>query len=140
MSWFWNAITKKYAAFSGRARRREFWFYHLFYFLIFFVIVLVVAMITGVLQGLAGQTTYDDQLGEALSGIWLLAFLIPSLAVAVRRLHDIGLSGWWMLIAFVPLLGNLTLTVMFLLDSQIGDNKYGPNPKEAASAVGPASP
>lgn len=140
MSWFWNAITKKYAVFSGRARRREFWFYHLFYLLIFFVIVFVVAMATGVAQGLAGQTNYDSEWADALSGIWILAFFIPSLAVAIRRLHDIGLSGWWMLIAFIPILGNLTLLVMFLMDSQAGENKYGPNPKGVPAVIGAASP
>jgi uncharacterized membrane protein YhaH (DUF805 family) len=69
------------------------------------------------------------QVIDVLINVWLLALFIPSLAVAVRRLHDIGQSGWTMLVAFIPFLGAITLLIMFLVDGETGDNKYGPNPK-----------
>ena len=64
-------------------------------------------------------------------GIYLLAVLIPSLAVEVRRLHDIGKSGWWLLLGLIPLIGPIVLIVWFATDSK-GDNQYGPNPKAVA--------
>jgi uncharacterized membrane protein YhaH (DUF805 family) len=132
MSWFWDDITKKYAIFSGRSNRREFWFFHLFYLLIPFAIILVGALISGFLQGISLESRYPNhfmQFISVLANVWLLAFFIPSLAVAVRRLHDIGQSGWTILVAFIPFLGAITLLIMFLVDGEGGDNKYGPNPK-----------
>jgi uncharacterized membrane protein YhaH (DUF805 family) len=129
---FWYDITKKYAVFSGRSRRREFWFFHLFYLLIPFAIILVAALIAGFLQALSLESRYINQFIQfidVLADVWLLAFFIPSLAVAVRRLHDIGQSGWTMLVAFIPLLGAIALLIMFLVDGEGGDNKYGPSPK-----------
>jgi uncharacterized membrane protein YhaH (DUF805 family) len=70
-----------------------------------------------------------------LSGIYGLAVLIPTLAVSVRRLHDIDRSGWWILIGLVPLLGVIVLLVFALLEGTPGDNRYGPNPKGATSRV-----
>lgn len=61
---------------------------------------------------------------------YILAMLIPSIAVSVRRLHDIGKSGWMLLIYFIPLIGSIWLLILFLTDSEPGENKYGPNPKE----------
>jgi uncharacterized membrane protein YhaH (DUF805 family) len=121
MSWFLVAL-KKYATFSGRARRREYWFFVLFY-----VIILVVL---GFVEGLIGLRSGKDGVG-VLSAGFALAMLIPSLAVAVRRLHDIGRTGWWVLIGLVPLIGPIVLLVFAVLDSQPGDNEYGPNPKAA---------
>ena len=66
-----------------------------------------------------------------LSGIYGLAVLIPGLAVAVRRLHDTGRSGWWLLIGLVPLIGAIVLIVFMATDGEPGDNAYGPNPKFA---------
>jgi uncharacterized membrane protein YhaH (DUF805 family) len=70
-----------------------------------------------------------------LSVIYGLAILIPSLAVSVRRLHDIDRSGWWILIALVPLIGGIVLVVFALLEGTAGDNRYGPNPKGATARV-----
>lgn len=67
-----------------------------------------------------------------LYGIYLLAIILPSLAVAVRRLHDIGKSGWMILISLIPLIGGIWLLVLLVTDSNPGDNQYGPNPKEIA--------
>lgn len=120
MSWFLEAL-KKYAVFSGRARRKEYWMYALFVGIIY----IVLAVIAGASKSTAGI---------ALLGVFYLAILLPSLAVGVRRLHDTGRSGWWLLFGLVPLAGPITMLVFACLDSQPGPNKYGPNPKEAVAA------
>ena len=126
MSWYLEAL-KKYAVFSGRSRRREYW-----YFVLFNIIVsIVLGAIDGLLLG-----TLDSGMGVGLlSGIYSLAVLIPTLAVTVRRLHDIDRSGWWILIGLVPLIGVIVLLVFALLDGTPGDNRYGPNPKGATARV-----
>ncbi|MGW1216825.1 DUF805 domain-containing protein [Streptomyces sp. NPDC002499] len=116
MSWFIEAL-KKYAVFSGRARRKEYWNFALFVGIIY-VVVLVLGLVTK-------QTAI-----VALAGVFYLGVLIPSLAVAVRRLHDTGRSGWWILIGLVPLAGAIVLLVFTVSDSTPGPNQYGPNPKE----------
>lgn len=122
MAWFLLAL-KKYATFSGRSQRSEYWYFFLFYLLI------VIAL--GLLDVALG--TFDEEEGLGLlSGIFVLAMLIPSLAVGVRRLHDIGRSGWWLLIALVPIIGTIVLVVFAVRDSDPGDNRYGPNPKASA--------
>lgn len=121
MSWFIAAL-KKYAVFSGRARRKEYWYFALFY-LIIYVALSIVDRATG---------TFDVQSRVGLlSGIFVLAMLIPSLAVSVRRLHDTDRSGWWLLIGFIPLIGAIVLLVFFVLDSTPETNRFGHNPKEA---------
>ncbi|MCH5676717.1 DUF805 domain-containing protein [Streptomyces gilvus] len=122
MSWFLEAL-KKYAVFSGRARRKEYWMYALFVGIIY----IVLAVIAGASKSMAGI---------ALLGVFYLAILLPSLAVGVRRLHDTGKSGWWLLFGIVPLVGGITLLVFTCLDSEPGPNKYGPNPKEAPVYAG----
>jgi uncharacterized membrane protein YhaH (DUF805 family) len=125
MNWYLQAL-KKYADFSGRARRKEYWFFVLFY-----VIILVVLM---VIDGFVGT-----QIGGAGFGIltclYALAMLIPALAVTVRRLHDTGRSGWWILIQLVPLVGWIVLLIFLFIDSQPGQNAYGPSPKAGESTV-----
>ena len=121
MNWFMTVL-RKYAVFEGRARRREYWFFVLFYILI----SIVLAVVDRVLG------TYNEAYGMgALGALFCLGLLIPSIAVGVRRLHDTGRSGWWLLIGFIPLIGMIVLIVFFVLDSQPGTNAYGPNPKEA---------
>ena len=121
MGWFLMAL-KKYAVFSGRSRRREFWFFMLFYVIIVFVLAYLDAAI--------GLTTSERGAG-ILSTVFVLAMLIPGLALTVRRLHDTGRTGWWVLIGFVPLIGNIVLLVFMCLDSESGANQYGPAPKAA---------
>jgi uncharacterized membrane protein YhaH (DUF805 family) len=120
MGWFLKAV-KNYAGFSGRAQRSEYWFFILFYFIITVVLVLV--------DGAVGGLDYDSGLG-LFSGIFMLAMLIPSLAVSIRRLHDTDRTGWWMLINLLPLIGGLIFLVFTVMDSTPGDNQYGPSPKE----------
>ena len=124
MSWFVEAL-KKYGVFSGRSRRKEYW-----YFVLFVVIIQVVLNILDTLIGV-----YDRSTGAGLfSAIFSLAVLIPSIAVSVRRLHDIDRTGWWVLISLVPLVGWIVLLVFHVQDSTPGTNRYGPNPKFASAS------
>jgi uncharacterized membrane protein YhaH (DUF805 family) len=121
MNWFLLAL-KKYAEFSGRSRRSEYWYFVLFYVLIYMGLALVDTL-TGSFNAASGM--------GILSGIYSLGMLIPSIAVGVRRLHDTDRSGWWLLISFVPVIGAIVLIVFFFQDSQPGENRFGPNPKAA---------
>jgi len=118
---YYLKVLQNYATFSGRARRSEYW-----YFVLFNIIFAVVAMILDNVLGIA-----MDGVGYGpIYGLYVLALLIPGLAVGVRRLHDVGKSGWMFLIAFIPLIGGIWLLVLFCTDSQQGTNKWGENPKE----------
>lgn len=126
-NYFLDVIKSKYAQFSGRAPRREYWFFILFGFIISFIL--------GFVDGIAGTTLTlgTDPMGQPiqtgiLGMIFSLAILIPSIAIGVRRLHDIGKSGWWLLVGLIPLLGALVLLFFFVLPSQEGDNEYAPYP------------
>ena len=120
MNYYIDCLTKKYACFSGRARRQEYWLFVLFNI----IAGIIVGVISGVLVSVTNVTAF-----AFLGMIYNLAVLIPGFAVFVRRMHDIGRSGWWWLIAFIPLIGVLVLFIFCCLDSQPGDNDYGPNPK-----------
>ena len=113
-----QSVFAKYATFSGRARRKEYW-----YFVLFNVVVSIVI-------GALARTIGGENLERTLNGIWSLAVLIPGLAVVWRRLHDIGKSGAWWFLVFVPVVGWIILLIWFCQDSQPGENQYGPNPKE----------
>lgn len=115
INWFMKVLTQHYFDFNGRARRAEYWWYTLVY-LILAVIVSVIANIVHL---------------PILSSILSLAFLLPSLGVSVRRLHDGDHSGWWILIAFTGI-GALLLLYWFVLEGTKGPNTYGPDPKGAA--------
>ena len=120
MNWYLKVL-KQYADFSGRARRKEYWMFALFNF-----IFLIVAMILDNVLGLtAGELPYG-----VFYFLYAFAVLIPGLAVAVRRLHDVGKSGWMILIALIPIIGAIWLLVLMVTDSQQGTNKWGQNPKE----------
>jgi uncharacterized membrane protein YhaH (DUF805 family) len=123
MNWFLVAL-KKYATFSGRAQRAEYW-----YFVLFYILILVGLSI---IDGIIGTFSSEAGIG-LLSGLYSLAILIPSLAVGVRRLHDTGRSGWWLLIGIIPLIGPIILIVFFVQDSMSGDNSYGSNPIATAT-------
>lgn len=119
MDWYLTVL-KKYAVFQGRARRKEYWYFILFNM----IIVLGLAM----LDFLIFQTAPGKSPG-VLTTIYYLAVLIPIIAVQVRRLHDIGRSGWWLLLSFIPIIGPIVLIVFYCKDSEPGTNQYGPNPK-----------
>jgi uncharacterized membrane protein YhaH (DUF805 family) len=114
MSWYLKVLSQ-YAQFNGRARRKEYWFYALFNFIVSLLLTLI------------GRLIHLNWL-DYLYG--LLVF-IPTLAVTVRRLHDTGRRGWWILIELIPIIGTIILLIFVCLDSQPGTNKYGPNPKES---------
>lgn len=120
MNWFIKCVTKDYFNFSGRARRKEYWFYQLITFLIPFILG-IICRIFGINVG-GGFISF-------LLLILTLGLLIPGLVVLVRRLHDTGRSGWWFFIALIPFVGYIILFIFALLDSEPGDNQYGENPK-----------
>lgn len=122
MNWYLKVL-KKYAVFSGRARRKEYWYFILFNILI--------NIILSVVDGLTGNFDPATNMG-LLSGVYTLAILIPSIAVSVRRLHDTGRKGWWILISLVPLIGAIVLLIFLVQNSKPGQNQYGENPKELA--------
>lgn len=114
MSWYLEVL-KKYAVFSGRARRTEYWMFVLFNF----IFCIVASVLDSVLFRGVG----------VLYGLYALAVLIPSLAVSVRRLHDVGKSGWFLLVGLIPIAGFIWLLILMCLDSVPGSNEYGPYPK-----------
>ncbi|MGO0061610.1 DUF805 domain-containing protein [Brevibacillus fluminis] len=112
MEWYVKVL-KQYAVFQGRARRKEYW--------MFFLISAIISIVLSIIENLIG-------LPQILSTIYTLIILLPSLGVGVRRLHDTGRSGWWLLISFIPVIGTIILLVFLCQDSH-PDNQYGSNPK-----------
>lgn len=118
--WFFDCVKNKYSDFDGRARRKEYWLY-----------TLMMIIINIILQILVGVLSFIPLINVL---IWIvvtiigLGLIVPSLAVTVRRLHDTGKSGWWVLLAFIPVVC-LVLLYFLVLDSQHGSNRYGDNPK-----------
>lgn len=111
----------RYSDLTGRSRRKEFWFFHLLLF--------VVSLVAGLIDGLLGLGGMILGVSGPLATIVLIGFITPSLTVSVRRLHDTGRSGWWMLIGLIPILGALALLYFFFLDGDAGTNEYGSDPK-----------
>ena len=128
MNWYLHVL-KNYATFSGRARRKEYW--------MFFLISALISIVLTLLDILLGTYSVEYEAG-LFSGLYSLLILLPSIAVVVRRLHDTDRSGWWILISLIPLVGVIVLFVFMCLDSQSGTNRFGANPKEAASQTLPA--
>jgi len=121
IQWFFKAL-KHYADFSGRARRKEFWMFVLYNLIFYFAWAFLMAFIFVLTNG------EPDNLSIALF-CYLFLMMLPAMAVAVRRLHDTGKSGWMMLVALIPFVGGIWLLVLMLTDGQQRENKYGPNPK-----------
>ena len=119
-----RAALSKYATFSGRSRRSEYWWFALFN--------LVVSLVAGAVDGALDI--------NAAALVLSLALLLPNLALLVRRLHDTSRSGWWVLIGLVPLVGFIVLIVFAVQDSQAGVNSYGPSPKQAPEGTGWTAP
>ena len=118
MNWYIE-VMRKYAVFSGRARRQEYW--------MFVLLNVIIVLFLGIIDGMADSDFEGSR--STLSTLYVLATLIPFLAVGVRRLHDTGRSGWWMLIGLIPIIGAIVLLIFIIQDSQLMDNQYGPNPK-----------
>lgn len=109
---YFIAALKKYADFTGRARRKEYWMFILFY-VIFYVVASIIDAVIGTIL---------------ITTIFALGMLIPSISAAARRLHDTSRSGWWQLLSLIPIVGTIVLIVFLAQDSH-ADNQYGPNPK-----------
>src|ERR1035437_3798699 len=128
---YYLKVLKDYAVFSGRARRSEYWM-----FLLFNIIFGVIAMVIDNLLGLRITMTIRDTSQMLPYGYvylaYALAVFIPGLAVSVRRLHDVGKSGWFFFIVLIPLIGAIWLIVLFCTDSIPEENEYGANPKAIA--------
>ena len=122
--YYLDILTNKYVDFNGRARRKEYWMWTLYY-----TIVLLFAMVLDNVLGLNFEL-----LGQDLGYGWLyvtigITHLIPGLGIVVRRLHDVGKSGWFYLIILIPLIGFIWILVLFCTDGVKEDNKWGSNPK-----------
>lgn len=116
---------QRYFDFGGRATRTQFWMFVLFHI----GILLAVSTIDNLL-GL------DDATGSRIFlRLYILASLIPGIAIAIRRLHDTNRSGWWLLISLVPVIGGIWLLILYIQDSYPTDNQYGPNPKAPTAAI-----
>jgi len=120
MHWFMDPL-KKYAQFSGRARRKEFWMFVLFSW--------IISLVIGIVDRMLG--TVNDTGSGLLGTIFSLAILIPSLAVGARRLHDTNRSALWLLLIFAIVIGWIVLIVFYAQEGNAGDNQYGPDPKAA---------
>ncbi|WP_038142133.1 DUF805 domain-containing protein [Vibrio nigripulchritudo] len=120
MEWY-LAVLKKYAVFKGRARRKEYWMFILFN--------AIFTSILGLIDKILGV--------EFLGIIYGLALIVPGIAVNVRRLHDIGRTGWWVLIALVPFIGWAVLIIFAATEGVKGSNEYGSDPKESDENFAP---
>lgn len=119
MHWYIDVL-KKYAVFSGRAQRAEYW--------MFLLINLIISIAIGIFSSVTGMVSENGI--SILSSLYSLGIIIPSIAVTVRRLHDIDKSGWWILMSLIPFIGIIVLLIFMIRDSQVGTNRYGSNPKE----------
>ena len=126
MEWYIKVL-KQYADFGGRARRKEYWMFTLFN------VIIICALTLVMLIGTATKSSGLSIIGTVLYCGYALAIIVPSLAVCVRRLHDIGKSGWYYFIGLIPLVGGIILLIWFCKESQAGENEYGANPKELTS-------
>ena len=125
MEWYLKVMKENFSHFSGRARRKEYWM-----FILIYMIVIIIAM---VLDGALGLG-FDMGYGVTAPYGWIysivaLVHLIPAWGVLVRRLHDVGKSGWFMLISLVPIIGGIWLLVLLCTDGDSSENAYGPSPK-----------
>jgi len=120
MEWYFKVLNQ-FADFSGRARRKEYWMFALFN-----VLFTVAALILDKFM----DTGFNGSYIGWIYILYSLAIFIPSLAVTVRRLHDVGKSGWMYLIILIPIIGAIWLLVLMATDGQPGTNSWGPNPKE----------
>lgn len=123
MNWYLKVL-KQYVDFNSRARRKEYWMFTLFN-IIFAIVAMIIDNIFGITMG---EIPYGP-----IYIFYALAMLFPSLGVTIRRLHDIGKSGWMILIAFVPLIGSIWLIILLATDSVPEENEYGQSPKDPQS-------
>lgn len=130
------SMFKKYFQFSGRSRRSEYWFSLLANGIVMTILYIIMGISMGPMISSimmfgappAGGMVFTTIMGILIS-LYSLAVLIPGIAMCIRRLHDIGKSGWFYLFCLIPTVGAIILLVFYASDSQPGENQYGPNPK-----------
>ncbi|MBO9582816.1 MAG: DUF805 domain-containing protein [Flavobacterium sp.] len=130
IEWYKTAMFDNYANFSGRARRSEYWYFRLATTLLFFAFVFVGLLLTAVLG-----TETGISIAVGLFFLYAIASIIPSLAVSVRRMHDIGKSGWTILVSLIPLAGPIWILVLLITEGEHGENYYGPDPKSTVQEI-----
>lgn len=118
MEWYIKVL-KQYSDFSGRAGRKEYWMFILFN-IIFTIAAVIIDNILGITFAELGYGVFYI--------LYTLAVILPALAVSIRRLHDVGKSGWMILINLIPVIGPIWLLILFIREGEPGDNQYGPNP------------
>ncbi|WP_235694104.1 DUF805 domain-containing protein [Caenibius tardaugens] len=116
---------KRYADFSGRSRRKEYW--------MFVLGVFIAAIVLSIIEGIVGLSGMVGGVYGPLTTLFLLGILVPSIAVQVRRFHDQDKSGWFVLLALIPFLGGLAVLVFMCLEGTRGPNRFGPDPKGGAN-------
>ena len=128
--YFVDTLKNRYAAFKGRATRSEYWYFLLFSIIIGIILSIIDSIVINPLLGIQALT--DSGRTGILGTIFSMGTFIPVLALAIRRLHDIGKIGWWILLGVIPMvniIGIFVLLYFFIKDSQPGGNQYGSNPK-----------
>lgn len=123
---------RRYADFRGRSRRSEYWLFALFVFLVQCAAYLLIGLAGGSWDPDASDISPVGLIVELALGLFMIFLIVPSLAVAFRRLHDINRSAWWLLIALIPVFGGIVLFIFNVLDGTPGDNRFGPDPKARA--------
>lgn len=118
MNWYLK-VMREYFDFNGRARRKEYWMFLLLYILLSFALAFVITLVLG------------ERFANGIFGLWMLAHFIPGIMVGIRRMHDIGRSGWWLLISLVPVVGWIIALYWTVKEGDRGSNAYGPDPKAA---------
>lgn len=127
MHWYIHGL-KKYVVFSGRARRKEFWLFTLFNFIALYIFAGLLMTLSSIINP-NGQNEILFLTVLALLFIGYISTIISEIAIAVRRLHDINRSGWWLFLDLILYVGMIILIVWWTQDSQEGENRYGLNPK-----------
>lgn len=120
MNWYLKVVRDNYANFEGRARRKEYWMFMLFQIIFYVFLGLIGAFFV---------ESSNSSLGLIPLGLYMLATFIPSLAVSARRLHDIGKTGWFYLVRFIPYIGGIWFLILMVQNGNTGPNEYGIDPK-----------
>ncbi|MBP1225833.1 DUF805 domain-containing protein [Flavobacterium sp. 1355] len=131
IEWYKKVVFENYANFKGRARRSEYWYFALANGLISILLVVIGVIIGSVF----GDALTGGIIGYVLFGLYALATLLPGLGVVVRRLHDVGKSGWFYLVAFIPFIGGIWILILFCTEGNRGPNQYGPDPKNEIEEI-----
>lgn len=131
IEWYKKVVFENYANFKGRARRSEYWYFALANGLISMILLIL----GGSIGALFGDGFTGIAIGYILFIIYTLAVLLPSLGVIARRLHDVGKSGWFYLVAFIPLVGPFWILILFCTEGNQGPNQYGPDPKNEIAEI-----